>query len=96
MELKSAKHKAIKAMLNGKAPKGIDADAVAKIRRQLAALASAESIHHVQTVPGWKLEQKTGPMKGLWSMWVTGNYRLTFRLESPTGPVTDLDFLDYH
>lgn len=96
MELKSANHKAIKAMLAGKTPKGIDAKLVKKIALMLSALEAAPSIHAVVTVPGWNLQEKTGPMKGKWSMWVTGNYRLTFRLESPTGAVIDLDFEDYH
>lgn len=96
MELKSAKHKAIAAMLDGKAPKGIDAKLVKKLQQQLSALEAAPSIHAVATVPGWHLQEKTGPMRGKWSMWVTGNFRLTFRLESPTGPIIDLDFEDYH
>lgn len=96
MELKTAKHKGLKALLNGKAAKGIDPVALAKIRLQLSALQAAPTIHDVITVPGWRLEQKRGPMAGTWSMWVTGNYRLTFRLETPAGPVLDLDFLDYH
>lgn len=96
MELKSAKHKAIRAMLEGKSPKGIDAKVVRKLQQQLSALEVAASIHAVVTVPGWNLQEKTGPMKGKWSMWVTGNYRLTFRLESPTGAVIDLDYEDYH
>lgn len=96
MELKSTKHKAIAAMLAGKSPKGIDANVVRKLQQQLSALQAAASIHAVVTVPGWKLQEKTGPMKGIWSMWVTGNYRLTFRLESPTGAVIDLDYEDYH
>lgn len=96
MELKSAKHKAIRAMLEGKSPKGLDPKAAKKIALQLSALQAAASIYAVQTVPGWNLQEKTGPMAGKWSMWVTGNWRLTFRLESPTGAVIDLDFEDYH
>lgn len=96
MELKSANHKGIKAMLAGKPAKGMDPKAVRKIMQQLSALEAADTIHTVATVPGWHLAEKTGPMAGKWSMWVTGNWRLTFRLESPGGPVIDLDFEDYH
>lgn len=96
MELKSAKHKAIRAMLEGKAPKGLDPKAVKKITLQLSALQAASSIHAVETVPGWNLQEKSHRMAGTWTMWVTGNWRLTFRLESPKGAVIDLDFEDYH
>tara|TARA_R110000850_G_scaffold266658_1_gene397165 strand:- start:194 stop:484 length:291 start_codon:yes stop_codon:yes gene_type:complete len=96
MQIKSVNHKGLKAMIAGKSPKGIDAGSVKKIARQLAALQAADSIHTVETVPGWHLEEKTGPMKGTWTLWVTGNFRLTFRLESPKGPIIDLWYGDYH
>lgn len=96
MELKSAKHKGIEAMLEGRSPKGMDPKAVKKIRLQLTALQAAANIHAVQSLPGWRLEEKTGPMRGTWSMWVSGNDRLTFKLETPEGPVIDLWFGDYH
>ena len=96
MEIKSVKHKGLEALIAGKSPKGIDAQSVKKITRQLSALQAASSIYKVETVPGWHLEEKTGPMKGTWSMWVTGNFRLTFRLESPEGPIIDLWYGDYH
>lgn len=96
MELKSVKHKGLQAMIAGGKVKGIPLEAQAKIRRQLSALEAAADIHQVQSLPGWQLKEKKGPWQGLWSMWVTGNFRLTFRLESRSGPVIDLDFLDYH
>lgn len=96
MELKSTKDKRIAAIIAGKTPKGMDPKIVKKITRQLSALQAAQTIHQVQSMPGWNLEEKTGPMRGKWSMWVTGNWRLAFRLETPSGPVIDLDYEDYH
>lgn len=96
MQIKSVNHKGLKAIIEGKSPKGIDAQSVKKIRRQLSALQAAPTIYAVETVPGWRLEEKTGPMKGTWTMWVTGNFRLTFRLESPAGPIIELWYGDYH
>lgn len=96
MQIKSVNHKGLEALIAGKSPKGIDAQSVKKIIRMISALQAADSIYTVQTVPGWKLEEKRHAMKGTWSMWVTGNFRLTFGLESPKGPIIDLWYGDYH
>ena len=34
--------------------------------------------------------------KGTYAMRVSGNWRLTFRLEAKTNRIRDLDYLDYH
>lgn len=96
MQIKSVSTKGLEALIAGKSAKGIDAGAAKKISRMLAALQAADSIWTVETVPGWQLEEKRHGMKGTWSMWVTGNFRLTFSLESEKGPITDLWYGDYH
>jgi proteic killer suppression protein len=38
-----------------------------------------------------------GRPKGTWSLTVTGNWRLTFRVKAkPEATIVDLDFEDYH
>lgn len=100
MELKTAKHKAIRAMIEGTPPsriKGIEAKALARINLQLSALASAQTIRQVADAsPNWHVHELKPGQPGVWSMRVTPNWRLTFRLDQKTGTITDLDFLDYH
>ena len=36
----------------------------------------------------------TGDRKGLWSISISGNWRITFRFED--GDVYDIDLVDYH
>ncbi len=97
MELKSAKHKAIKAMLNGdRAPKGIGERDAKKVRHMLSVLSAAKTLQEVSaSFPGWRLHPLSGPMQGHWSLDVTGNWRLTFRMDRP-GEITELDFRDTH
>jgi proteic killer suppression protein len=45
-------------------------------------------------LPGYRLHKLTGERKGAWSVWVSGNYRLTFTIEGEDA--TDVDFEDYH
>ena len=64
-----------------------------KIRLQLAALHSAALIEDLD-LPGYRLHPLKGADKGRWSIWVNGNWRLTFAFRD--GHVFDLDFEDYH
>lgn len=97
MQLKSAKHKAIKAMLAGNnRPKGLGPRDAARIEQQLLMLAAAVSLEQVaRSYPGWNLHPLQGPLAGNWSLDVTGNWRLIFRMDEP-GVITDLDYRDTH
>jgi plasmid maintenance system killer protein len=44
--------------------------------------------------PLWKAHQLTGDRKGVWSLHVTRNWRLTFRVEE--GELKDVNYEDYH
>jgi len=60
---------------------------------QLAALDTAHSIEDMD-IPGYRLHPLKGERKGLWSISVSGNWRLTF--EFSDGNVHVLDYEDYH
>ena len=45
-------------------------------------------------IPGFRLHPLKGEMKGRWSIFVNGNWRLTFEFEQ--GNVYVLDYEDYH
>jgi proteic killer suppression protein len=38
----------------------------------------------------------TGGRKGTWSLHVTRNWRLTFRIDEQENELVDLDYEDYH
>jgi proteic killer suppression protein len=46
------------------------------------------------SLPGYKLHQLKGGLKGSWAVWVSGNYRLIFDIEGED--TTNVDFDDYH
>ncbi|MCP4472202.1 MAG: plasmid maintenance system killer protein [Gammaproteobacteria bacterium] len=60
---------------------------------QLAALDTAQSIDDVD-IPGYRLHQLTGDRRGIWSITVNANWRLTFEFEE--GNVYILNYEDYH
>ena len=45
-------------------------------------------------LPGLNLHQLIGDRKGIWSVRVSGNWRVTFKFEGED--VTDVDYEDYH
>ena len=45
-------------------------------------------------LPGYRLHPLKGDLKGMWSVAISGNWRMTFRLED--GDAFDVDLVDYH
>ncbi|WP_224788637.1 type II toxin-antitoxin system RelE/ParE family toxin [Pandoraea terrae] len=63
------------------------------MRRQLARLDVATNSRDMD-VPNWKLHLLSGNMAGHWSVWVSGNWRLTFRMDGEDAEI--VDYQDYH
>jgi toxin HigB-1 len=87
------RHRGLKALYHDDDASGVSASSVAKVKRILAALEFADDVSQL-TTPGWKVHPLKGSRSGIYSVTVTANWRLTFRLEENT--VTDIDFEDYH
>jgi proteic killer suppression protein len=45
-------------------------------------------------LPGFRLHPLTGDLHGFWSVRVSANWRIIFRLED--GDAHDVDLIDYH
>ena len=67
-----------------------------KLQKLLFALETAEALEQVGRFQGWKLHPLKGDMQGLWSLTVTGNWRLIFRYSEETDMASDIDLIDYH
>ena len=64
-----------------------------RLRMQLAALDTARTIDDMD-IPGFKLHELKGKERGRWSIWVNGNWRITFAFEDGNAYVVDYE--DYH
>jgi proteic killer suppression protein len=91
--IKSFKHKGLEKFYDSGSTKGIQANHAKKLRMQLAALDTAQSIDDMD-IPGYRLHQLTGDRKDIWSITVNANWRLTFEFEA--GNVYILNYEDYH
>jgi antitoxin HigA-1 len=45
-------------------------------------------------LPGFRVHPLKGDREGAWSVWITGNYRLTFEIDGKDATSVDLE--DYH
>ncbi|CDN53788.1 Plasmid maintenance system killer [Neorhizobium galegae bv. officinalis bv. officinalis str. HAMBI 1141] len=89
----SFRHKGLEAFYRSGTTKGIQAAHAAKLARILGLLDVAVSPEDLN-LPGFKLHPLKGNLKGHWSIWVNGNWRVTFRFVSPD--VELVDYQDYH
>jgi len=64
-----------------------------KLARILAAIDAAAGSDELN-LPSFKLHPLKGALKGHWSIWVNGNWRVTFRFVG--ADVEMVDYLDYH
>ena len=74
--------------------KGVSPDTVDKLRKMLTFLEAMENPDELRALPLWKAHVLTGDRKGTWTLHITRNRRLTFRIEDDE--IIDLNVEDYH
>ena len=91
--IKSFRHKGLKEFYDTTSVAGIQSQHAKRLRMQLLALDTATSINDMD-VPGFNLHLLKGSYKDRWSVWVNGNWRVTFEFRE--GDAFILDYEDYH
>ena len=91
--IKSFKHNGLRRYYDTGSKSGIQDKHAARLRLQLAALDTARVIDDMD-VPGYRLHPLKGRAKNSWSIWFSGNWRLTY--EFIDGNAYVLDYEDYH
>jgi len=80
----------------GDSTKGVPSDTVDKLRKMLGYLDNMENPEELRTLTAWKIHTATGDRKGTWSLRVTHNRRLTFRIDTAGSEICDVNLEDYH
>ncbi len=91
--IKSFKHKGVQRLFETGSAAGVQAAHKARLTRQLTVLNRAKS-HQDMNQPGYKLHLLKGDEAGMWSVAVSGNWRLTFMFEGEDAIL--VDYRDYH
>jgi proteic killer suppression protein len=88
--IKTFRHKGLKDFFETGSKRGIQPHHVARLERQLARLNVAAGPEDMN-VPGRRLHPLS---TGHWSVWVNGNWRMTFLFEGTDAVL--VDYRDYH
>lgn len=96
MKIRNFAHKGLKRLYSEDIAKGVPPDTVDKLRKMLAYLDDMESPDELQALTAWKAHTLTGDRKGTWSLSVTRNRRLTFRIDTAEHEIYDVNLEDYH
>jgi proteic killer suppression protein len=92
--IKSFKHKGLETFFERGSKAGIQAAHAPKLARLLARLNQATKAQDMN-LPGWRLHSLSGAnLAGHYSVWVNGNWRITFTFEGSDAVL--VDYLDYH
>lgn len=91
--IQSFRHKGLRKFFESGSAAGIQPHHAARLRMQLVALDTAQTIEDMD-IAGFRLHALKGQDRGRWSIWVNGNWRLTFEFRNADAYV--LDYEDYH
>lgn len=89
----SFRHKGLEEFYNTGSLRGIQPAHAKKLQRILTILSVAKEAGDMN-IPAFRLHSLKGNLADFWSVWVNGNWRITFRF---TGVDVELvDYQDYH
>lgn len=91
--IQSFRHKGLRRFYESGSKSGTQPHHERRLRMQLAALDTAQVIEDIN-IAGFRLHSLKGESKGRWSIWVNGNWRLTFEFRD--GHAHVLDYEDHH
>ncbi len=95
MQIESIRHKALRRFAETGSSKGLPAGSVDRLRNMLAYIDAIDAAEELRVPPNFGAHLLTGDRKSEWSLTVTKNWRMTFRVNA-TGAVEDMDLEDYH
>ena len=91
--IESFRHRGLKRLYEQDDPSKVSADHLGRIRDVLFHLDKAHAPRDLD-LPGYGLHRLKGDLKGVWSVKISGNWRITFRFEG--GDAYEVDLVDYH
>ena len=96
VKIRNFAHKGLKTLHAQDSAKGVPPDTVDKLRKMLAFLDDMQDPEELRSLLAWKVHTLTADRKGTWSLSVTRNRRLTFRIDIAEREICDLNLEDYH
>ncbi len=96
MKIRNVIHKGLRRFIEDDDASGLQPAVVVKVQRIVSFLQDMEAEDELRTVSSWKAHILTGNRKGTWSLFVTRNWRMTFRIDRDEIEIIDLNYEEYH
>jgi len=90
MKIRNVVHEGLCRFIEDDDAASLQSDFASKVRRIVSFLQDMEREDELRAVPSWKPNQLTGDERGVWSLFVTTGWRLTFQIDQ--SEIIDLDF----
>ena len=91
--IRSFRHPGLKRLHQRDDSSGVSAAHRVRIENVLTLLSEAQRPSDLD-LPGYRLHALRGALRGFWSVTISGNWRIIFRMEE--GDAYDVDLVDYH
>ncbi len=96
MKIRNVVHRGLRRFIQDDDAAGVQPSVAPKLRRIVSFLQDMEREEELRSVPIWRAHRLTGDRRGTWSLSVTANWRLTFRIDREEMEIVDLNYEDYH
>lgn len=96
MRIRNVLHKGLRRLIEQDDRSGVPQQVADKLRNIVTFLQAMQHEDELKAVALWNAHLLTGNRRGTWSLSVTRNWRLTFRIDGEELEIIDLDFQDYH
>jgi proteic killer suppression protein len=96
VKIRSFAHKGLKRLYAEDNVKGVPPETAGKLRKMLAYLDNMEDPDELRALTAWKIHTLSGNRQGTWSLSVTRNLRLTFRIDTAEHEICEINLEDYH
>ncbi len=96
MTIRNIRHSGVRRLFLEDDARGVPGASAEKITNMLSFLLSMSRPEELRQFRGWRPHRMKGQARGVerWSLRVTGNWRLVFRVDGDE--IADVDFADYH
>ena len=96
MKIRNVIHRGLGRFIERNDASGLAPCVIEKVRNILSFLQEMEDVQELRGITSWKAHKLSGDRRGTWSLTVTPNWRITFRIDQRQGEILDLNFEDYH
>jgi proteic killer suppression protein len=96
MRIRNIRHKGLRRFTELDEVDGLPPAQIEKIRNILTFLQDMGHEDELRSIALWKAHKLAGERKDTWSLHVSRNWRITFRIDQGEIEIFDLDYEDYH